>query len=177
MELSPSSEPAGPWADPPEDIAIAIALSLRKEADVCTLGGSSRAWRIACDSDAVWECFFRRRWPAAAAEWAPRVQVCNWSSIFIPCSAAIVSIAWRTSYESTESTGLLSSLASLSSCAIGGSDDAATTSVSFSSKPCACDVRSSPTRHPPVDSLGSYAQLQEAEFLVHPLVPALQAKK
>ncbi|KAK3138954.1 hypothetical protein QOZ80_5AG0375690 [Eleusine coracana subsp. coracana] len=81
MELSPSSEPAGPWADPPEDIAIAIALSLRKEADVCTLGGSSRAWRIACDSDAVWECFFRRRWPAAAAEWAPRVQ--GWKAFYI----------------------------------------------------------------------------------------------
>ncbi|GJN14208.1 hypothetical protein PR202_gb01000 [Eleusine coracana subsp. coracana] len=70
MELSPSSEPAGPWADPPEDIAIAIALSLRVERS-----RRVRAWwRIACDSDAVWECLFRRRWPVTAAEWTPRVQ-------------------------------------------------------------------------------------------------------
>ncbi|GJN14207.1 hypothetical protein PR202_gb00999 [Eleusine coracana subsp. coracana] len=80
MELSSSPAPAGRWAGLPEDIAISVASCLQ-EADVCALAACSRSWRSACDADGVWEGLFRRRWPAAAAEGASRVQ--GWKNLYI----------------------------------------------------------------------------------------------
>ncbi|CAL4907835.1 unnamed protein product [Urochloa decumbens] len=57
--------------------------NLEQEADVCALGGCSRSWRTACDTDCIWERLFSCRWPTAAADAAVASRVQGWKAVYI----------------------------------------------------------------------------------------------
>ncbi|KAK4783063.1 hypothetical protein SAY86_007437 [Trapa natans] len=52
-----------PWSSVPQDVALKIASNMQQIRDVCNLGSCSRFWRELCDSDFLWECQARERWP------------------------------------------------------------------------------------------------------------------